>query len=187
MPVCLNASSLLLCRGWQGLGGAPYTLIYTVEGPQADVAAELEQARQVLETAGADQVRRDDGYSGSQEWAAWLGASGSGSGDGQGSPVTVRVGVAPKDLPSLVEAQRSALDEAAFCADLANGLLYVRGGMDVAGLGTAAQALGGYASVLSEAPATQSRYTPGSEELMRRLKARWDPNRQLNPEVPVSG
>jgi len=187
LPVCLNASSLLLCRGCQGLAETRYTLIYTVEGPSEDVAAELGQARQALEAAGAGQVKRDDERSGSQEWAAWLGAATPGVANGQEPPLTLRVGVAPKDLPNLLEDQRLVLDGTTFVADLANGLLYVRGGADLAGLGLAAPALGGYALGLAGPLASRIRYTPASQELMHRLKARWDANGQLNPGVPVGG
>jgi D-lactate dehydrogenase (cytochrome) len=192
LQVCLNASSLLLCRGWHGLAATPYALIYTVEGTREDVAAELAQARQALEAAGAGQVERDDERSGSQEWAAWLGASVPGPADGREPQVTLRLGVAPKDLPRLLEDQRPVLDETAFFADMANGLLYVQSGADIVELGPAAQAIGGYALVLAAPPpagppTSRSRYASDSQELMCRLKTRWDASGQLNPGVVVSG
>ncbi len=54
LPVCLVASALLLCKGCETEDlDAPYTLIYTAEGVDEDVDAELKQVRSVLGAARA--------------------------------------------------------------------------------------------------------------------------------------
>jgi D-lactate dehydrogenase (cytochrome) len=160
------------------VGGGSLALIYTAEGLPEDVAAELAEAREVIESAGIAEVAQVDEPSGSQVWAGWL-ASGP----------AVRAGVAAKDLPALL---RSLPDVAAgsFVADLAAGLLYARGAGDIAPLRSAALALGGYAVGLPAPGATADAddiwgYAPESLELMRALRRRWGAGGLLNPGVFV--
>jgi D-lactate dehydrogenase (cytochrome) len=179
--LCLNASALILCRGCEiGDSTYPCALIYTAEGLAEDVTDELEQVQCVVQAEGAEGVRRDSS-SGSEVWAAWLGAA---------SPVetVLRVGVAPRDLPALVRACVAIMPEASFIADFANGLLYVKGALDRSAIGQvrqAALAAQGYALVLT-APPDQGDldrwgYVPDGLDLMRALKARWDPHGRFNP------
>ncbi len=77
LRVALVASSLLLCGGC-GLPAArpaPYTLVYTAEGVAEDVAAELAQARSVLQTSGSPAATQVDAPTGSEVWAGWLRAA----------------------------------------------------------------------------------------------------------------
>jgi D-lactate dehydrogenase (cytochrome) len=179
LPVCLVASSLLLCRCSERFSSAPYTLLYTAEGLPEDVSAELAQARTVLQNEGASGLAQLDEPDGSRAWGEWLREA------GESTPV-VRVGIAPKDLPSLLLEMKAQLDDTAYFADLASGQLYIQGIKDLAALRQVALDKGGYAVLLS-APAGFAGindpwgYTPESLELMRRLKARWDPAGLFNP------
>jgi glycolate oxidase FAD binding subunit len=113
--------------------------------------------------------------------------------------VCLRTGVAPKDLGAYVQAQDAALDSGAFLADVAGGLVYAvstpsnteqaRAWVDA--LRKPALNAGGYAVVLNEPESLRGAldlwgYQPQTLELMRSLKARWDPAGILNPGVFVA-
>jgi D-lactate dehydrogenase (cytochrome) len=187
LHVCLVASAVLLCRGCDTpFASATYTLIYTAEGLAEDVRAELAEVRSVLKELCASGVIVDT-PAGSDVWAAWLGGAALDS-DATASPdALVRLGVAPKALPGIVSGLRM-LGDAPFVADLANGLLYTRGVQDIAAVRRPARAAGGYAVVLTAAPALHGIYDvwgerPDALDLMRALKARWDPQGLLNPSA----
>lgn len=181
MRVCLVASAVLLCHGCEAPGlSAPYALIYTVEGLKEDCEVELAQAREALRAEGVSSVTRSD-LAGSQMWAGWI---------GQTSPdeMALRVGVAPKDLAHVMTDLAPLLANTPFIADLGNGQLYVRGIQDITRVRQSARATGGYAIVLSAPTAERADldvwgYTPDTLDLMRALKARWDPRGLLNPGV----
>ena len=162
------------------VGDRSLALIYTAEGLPEDVAAELAEARKVLESEGIAEIVQVDEPSGSQIWARWLGGTPAESGQ-----AVVRAGVATKDLPALLRSLPS--DPAgSFVADLASGLLYARGAGDVAALRRAALAMGGYSIGLPMpgcAAGSQDvwGYTPESLDLMRALRHRWGAGGLLNP------
>jgi len=176
LPICLVASALLLCdtRAVADLDlPTPYALIYTAEGLEADVAAELDQARQALRAAGASDIREVLTTTGSQCWGAWLSAALA------AAQPTLRLGVAPGDLSGLVPGAVAA--ETTFVSDLANGLLYVHGTIDRAAT-ERARAAGGYSIRLAGADAgARWGHAPEGLDLMRALKARWDRDGLLNP------
>jgi D-lactate dehydrogenase (cytochrome) len=186
LSVCLAVSAVLLCKGVEGLSDAPYTLIYTAEGLAEDVAAELLQARGVLEVGDTGRVDQNDTLSGSEVWGHWLQAGEKGSNGIQKTTSLVRVGVAPKDLPSLIKILAPSLNESTYIADLANGMMYIQNGDDLADIRAEAHKANGYAVRLT-APKhmkeTTDRwgYVPESLELMRKLKSRWDPQGLFNP------
>ena len=175
LNLALVGSAILLCRGCDS--SAPYSLLYTMEGLKEDVAAELTLVRAALETEGTTQA-----LSGSETWATWLR-------DGSRLETTLRVGVAPKDLPRVLKHLK--LDDAAFIADMANGHLYLRGSLDVRAIRQAAHENGGYAVVPSAPPGTDgldvSGYTPDALDLMQKLQARWNPHGLLNPGAFLAG
>jgi D-lactate dehydrogenase (cytochrome) len=196
LHVCLNASALLLVRPTTTdqrpttedsddslsfvVSRSSLVLVYTAEGSPEDVAAELAEAREVLQNEGITEITQVDEPSGSQIWARWLGDVSAGADE-----FIVRAGVATKDLPALLRSLPS--DPAgAFVADLASGLLYARDAGDLAPLRRAALSTGGY-TVGLHAPgaATGAQdgwgYTPESIELMRALRRRWGANGLLNP------
>lgn len=201
LRVCLVASALLMCRTrdlpvGDAASSAPYQLVYTAEGLAEDVRAELAEASAVLQGAGVQATTYwpEPGSpgeppdlarvpSGSVIWADWL---------GQGHP-TVRVGVAPKDLSGLLVDLAPVLGDGSFVADFACGMLYLRDVPDLEPIRQMARARKGYAIVLP-GPVGMQRATftggsgfdpwghaPDGLDLMRALKARWDPRALLNP------
>ncbi len=171
---------------------SPYVLAYSAEGIREDVAAELDQVKQVLRASGAPTPIEVDAPSGTDLWMALLG-------DSSAQALRVRVGVAPKDLSAYVKAQTAPLESGAFLADVASGLVYAvatsedaaRARAWVDALRKPALSAGGYAVVLN-APETLRGaldvwgYQPQTLELMRALKARWDPAGILNSGVFVA-
>jgi sugar phosphate isomerase/epimerase len=94
----------------------------------------------------------------------------------------VRLGVPPSTLPALLRAAGGTPD--GLLADLASGLLYRRGAGAWEELAALARRLGGYGVALAGAPARDAgrwRHTPQALDLMRALKARWNPGDLLNP------
>ncbi len=175
LRVCLVASALVLCSGsCVPRVSAPYALIYTAEGMPEDVAAEMAQAEAVLRAAGAHPSRQSEAPSGSELWAEWLGAA--------GPALTVRAGVAPKDMARLVAAVAPSVPNAAFFADIASGQLFTRG-VPVETTRAAALPLGGYAVVVRGAAGVSDRwgYRPESLDVMLALKRRLDPAGLFNP------
>ena len=179
----LVASAILLCRGGDaGNIDAPYALVYSVEGLTEDVSAELSQVREWLIAQGIKNIVESN-RSGNTLWAEWMRQSSA-------DPLTVRVGVAPKDLSSVIVNNRENIGDASFVADIANGQWYLRGASNVASIRSNVHALGGYAIVLNAPESMRSEfdvwgYVPESIELMRALKSRWDPSGLLNPHTFV--
>lgn len=195
MDQALVASAVVLCKGVSlpdEVGEhvqADSLLIYTAEGHPADVEAELEQVRSVLKEGGADQVIETELVSGSQYWAALLGSD-------VGQSLKVRTGIPPRDLPAFANAQANALNSAAYLLDLASGHIYTNNSPDGVGeaqawlheLRKAALAAGGYTLVLDTPADWREKlnrwgYKPDTLDLMKRLKARWDPSRILNSGI----
>jgi len=179
------------------LQGVPYLLVYTAEGMLEDVEEELAQVRQVLQAAGAPPPVEVEAPSGTDLWAGLLGSA-------AGNSLLVRAGLAPKDLIPYVRAQASRLEAGVFLADVASGLVYGAvqpEGIEeawawVEGLRRPALAAGGYVVVMEAPEAWLWRgdpcgrplldrwgYRPEALDVMRRLKARWDPASILNPGV----
>lgn len=180
LPGCLVASALLLCdRGSLALPGlaTPYALVYSAEGLAADVSAELAGVWTSASAAGAEPpVELEAG--GSALWAAWYGAAMAGD-----TPL-VRLGVAPSALPGLVRELAPQVPAGGLVADLASGLLYLRGLGAVGVAYEAAARRDGYGVALAGPPARGPErwgYMPQALDLMRALKARWNPGDRLNP------
>jgi glycolate oxidase FAD binding subunit len=104
----------------------------------------------------------------------------------------VRIGVAPKDLPAYINDQVEILHIGTFFADISSGLIYAATALDdvsvarawLEQLRQAALALDGYAVVMHmprqwQDTLDQWGYQPQAIDIMRRLKARWDPNNIL--------
>ncbi len=188
LRVCLVASSLLLCKGCEIPGSAAsfdsaplrsgYTIVYTVEGVPEDVQAELAQARQVVRAAGLSEIANADLATGTDVWARWINTASQ-------SGTLTRTGVPPKDLPSVLNKIAPALRDARVVVDFAPGLIYAHDA-PVEPMRRAARAVGGYAIVLRAlTPQDVWGHTPDGFDLMRALKARWDPRGLLNPETFV--
>jgi len=164
-----------------------YVLACTAEGIREDVNAELDQVKQTLRAAGAPAPIEVEAPTGTDLWTALLGYSSVQS-------LQMRVGVAPKDLAAYVRAQAAPLESGAFLADVASGLVYAVATMEevararawVDALRKPALSAGGYAVVINAPESLRGAldvwgYQPQTLELMRALKARWDPAGILNP------
>lgn len=174
LRICLVASALLLCKGCQVEGvDSPYALVYTAEGVPEDVAAELDQARTAIAAAGGPAPVEVEALAGSEVWAGWLRADGS-------EPL-VRTGVAPKDLGRWLVEVAPPLGALPFMADVATGMVYTRGGLEV--LRPAAEKLGGYSITVAGPAPVEDRWgrEPDGLDLMLGLKAKWDPAGRFNP------
>ncbi|MEW5720723.1 MAG: FAD-binding oxidoreductase, partial [Chloroflexota bacterium] len=187
LQVALMASAVVLTRGVAVPGvsfdfaqDGPYALVYTAEGHEQDVEAEMTQVRALLQKLNAPTPRQIS-TTGTDLWCDLLRGATIGS-------LVVRVGVAPKDLADFARNQSARLDACSYLVDIASGLVYaVASPANVneakawlAPLRQAALAIGGYAIVAQlpdEWRATIDRwgYRPDALDLMRALKARWDP------------
>lgn len=169
----LIASAVLLCPGTlvPEAAPAPFHIIYTAEGYEQDVEAELKAVRSVAEGLELD------GFSGVDVWERVLYATES----------HLRAGVSPGNLPQFIGRHASELGDT-FIVDVANGMTYafpVQAPQALAMRNTALS-LDGYAVVAGAAERIGIDpwgYRPQALPLMRRLKDRWDPKGILNPGV----
>ncbi len=180
-----GSDSLNLQGNQDILKNHPYVLMYTAEGLAEDVQAELRQVREVLRISEVARVQAKepveiDGVSGTDVWTHFL--------EQGGDAVQVRVGVPVRDLPAYAQDQSALLTAGEFLVDFASGFVYcllpAQDNSDLAKtieqLRAPALQVGGYA-VVTHAPegwrGTLDRwgYRPDTLDLMRGLKARWDP------------
>ncbi len=178
LPKAFVASAIVVSRGDDT---APYLLTYTAEGYPQDVAAELELAKTTLDGLGVKGIAETDTLSGFERWASLLRQERS----------HLRIGVPPKMLPELLLKCASDLGDH-YVADVANGVVWAApvNRARVAALRQAARAVGGYAAVTAaraDAGFDPWGYVPDMLPLMRRLKARWDPQAYLNAGVFLVG
>jgi glycolate oxidase subunit GlcD len=186
LPLCLTASALALCSGDPGVVSSPYLLVYTAEGMVEDVKQEISKAETLLKHQGAARLERNDSLSGSDLWAGCIGSR-QPAGESPTLPFA-RLGLAPKDLSGFVVDHAPSLNGSFFFADIASGLLYLLGEktpFSLAALTDSARKVGGYGLLLAAPknyPVSEIRaHPPESLELMRRLKAKWDPKGLFNP------
>ncbi len=165
------ASAVLLCPGFIVYESPrdPYYIVFTVEGHEHDVEAELQA---MCSMADGVEVEAPLGVN---LWKSALHAAGS----------HLRVGIPPARLSDFMQRHPAAF-AGDFIADLANGTIHFSPApLDQApALRTTALALAGYAVVVN-GPMNMDLdpwgYVPDTLPLMRQLKARWDPNGVLNP------
>ncbi|HLG60692.1 MAG TPA: FAD-linked oxidase C-terminal domain-containing protein [Ktedonosporobacter sp.] len=188
LPLALTASAIVLSKGYSGTGipESSYILVYTAEGLPEDVQAELVQVRQTLQVAGAPEPVESASISGSDIWVETLRSD-------LGASLQVRVGIPVRELPAYVQDQTQVLNEGNFIADIGNGLVYalkecatVQGAQTwLEKLRRPALAIEGYACIMDAPTLLQGKldrwgYQPQALDIMRRLKARWDPDGILN-------
>ena len=163
-----------------------YMLMYTAEGTVEDVEAELAQVRALLRKAGGAEPIVVEGVSGTDVWVDALGQA--------GDKVQMRVGVPIKELPVYMQDASVVLNAGAFMADFGSGFVYtVLPSNDEDAVRAAVEQLrgpalraGGYAIVTHLPDGWQGGldrwgYAPDTLDIMRGLKARWDPHGILNP------
>jgi D-lactate dehydrogenase (cytochrome) len=189
LPHLLVASGLVLAPGEMipEAPASPYYLLLTGEGVPEDVQAELEEARNTLRQIGAPASVLLETHSATTVWGDFMHIQSDGA-------LSVRTGL-PANLLSTYAAQTSdAPLPAQWFYDVGNGLAYVRA---TPGNGESAQAwlatlrkpavaLGGYAVAVNVAAHLADAidrwgYQSDALDLMRNLKARWDPAGILNP------
>ncbi len=184
-------ASAVTVSGGESLPGAPpspYLLVYTAEGRPEDVNSELAEVGRVLEGAGAPPPFEVE-FSGTELWARLLARAAD-------HTLLVRAGVPGAELEAWVREAAAVVHGGSFLVDIAGGLVYVvhpaadrdRAGELLAAIRRPALSRGGYAVVLRAPPAWRGSldawgYRPESLELMRGLKARWDPAGILNAGI----
>ncbi|MBC8160410.1 MAG: FAD-binding protein [Roseiflexaceae bacterium] len=169
------ASAVLLCDGHVVGEAAPYTLLYTAEGLDEDVTAELNLVAALLQRHRL--MARHVDTPGTVVWAGWLQAQVASRGE------VLRIGVPPAQCAALVEALAT---QAQCMIDLCNSLVYTAG--DVRAVMESIAAVGGYAVPLlaGRTRPVDTHPTP-TAELTTRLAQRWGTNKQLNPaSLPVA-
>jgi FAD/FMN-containing dehydrogenase len=195
--LALTASAVVLANGAQGpdeLASSPYVLAYTAEGIREDVEAELDQVREALQRCEAPTPLTTDteALTGTELWASSISASDT------ADAFILRVGMPVKELARYLEDHAALLQDASFVVDFASGLIYMtRRFSTVAAANTwietlrqAVLPLDGYAILVAQPDESLGHikrwgYQPASLELMRRLKAQWDPQNILNPHAFV--
>ena len=185
-PSSLVASAVALSNRCDipGVPRSPYTLIYTAEGMEEDVQAELAQARAIIKQANGSEPIEISDVSGTGVWCELLRRN--------SDAAQVRVGLPVRDVPVYTNDQASLLNTSAFFVDFANGFVYASlSAQDSATTNAAIEQLrvpalqvGGYAVVTHMSESWQGSidkrgYTPEMFELMRALKGRWDPQQIL--------
>lgn len=185
VPHWLITSGVLLCA--EPSGDAPYSLRFTLEGVAEDIDAEWAEMAEALGQVGAP-VASENETSASERWCDFVGAGMS----------AVRVGLPPgKAAAYLGQVEKATFDQATWCFDLGNSLVYVA--LDgsqpmtpqwLAALRTPAEALGGYALVmdgphaaLPDAQLDRWGAAMGGRDLMAGIKAAWDPAQVLSPDT----
>ncbi|GCF06840.1 FAD-binding oxidoreductase [Dictyobacter arantiisoli] len=192
LHLALTASAVVLISDvtTYELTHTPYTLAYTAEGVLEDVEAELAQVQTSLLHLGAPQPVLTETLTGSDLWSQLIGAPHA------AATCVVRIGIPARDLVLYSEQQAALLQEGTYIVDIANGFIYVvrqyttlaelQNWLDA--LRQPALALGGYVLVMAQPAAMRGQidcrgYQPGSQAVMQRLKAQWDPAGILNSEA----
>jgi hypothetical protein len=89
-------------------------------------------------------------------------------------------------MPALLQNTRPILEGTRFLADIANGLVYLRGAQDIAALQREAHRFSGYVVAPGAANGAQG-YVPESLTLMQGIKSCWDERGLLNPGSFILG
>ncbi|MDP2990934.1 MAG: hypothetical protein Q8O57_10275, partial [Kiritimatiellota bacterium] len=166
---------------------APYTLVYTAEGLCEDVAAEILQAKQLLQASHCTEINHNDRMSGNDIWAGWLRANIPVTPNGRTFSTVSRLGVGSRRLPGILKQLGQTSPESSFVADLANGLAMIRDEQTPT-LRQMAHQAGGYLVILSAPKAAIETnnpwgFPPECLQLIKQLKDRWDKNHLFNPGV----
>ncbi len=178
LPSSLVASAVALCNRCDvpGVPHSPYTLIYTAEGIEEDVQAELKQARAIIRQGRGPEPIEIADISGTDVWRYLLSQN--------ADAARVRVGLPVRDVPLYANDQSSILNTGAFFVDFANGFVYASlpapDNETVERLRVPALQVGGYAVVTHLPESWQEQvntwgYAPETLGLMKALKACWDP------------
>ncbi len=148
--------------------------------------AELDQVRQGLREAGAPEPVEVEAPTGTDIWAEMLSKT-------TDKTLQVRIGTPNRELALYIQEQAVLLNAGTFCADTSNGLVYASKEVEelaeasawLEALRKPALAVGGYVVVITMPTSLYGRidrwgYQPEGLDLMRALKARWDPQSILS-------
>lgn len=164
-----------------------YVLAYTAEGVAEEVDAELTLVRDVIEKAGARFSQTED-VTGTDLWSKLLSRV-------RANTAQMRIGVPPQRLAQFVREQSVTLERGAFLIDIPSSLVYttadwkelVEAKTWVDELCQSALSMNGYGVVMTMPEEWTNGidwrgYHSESLDLMRGLKARWDPANILETE-----
>lgn len=195
LPLALNASAITLNKGYSSanIAQSTYLLAYTAEGMPKDVQAELDQVRQELHEVGSPEVVEVEAPTGTDIWSMILGQD-------MHKALQVRIGIPNRNVAMYIQDQANCLNAGSFSADISNGLIYASkefeeradASMWLETLRKPALVTEGYAIVIDMPTTLQSKidrwgYQPEGLNLMKALKARWDPRGILNPNTFIDG
>jgi D-lactate dehydrogenase (cytochrome) len=180
LKTSLVASSILLCHkienpDWKSRN----ILLYSLEGSQEDVEAEILAVRGILQNMQIEDPDRLS-VSGTDLWANWI--KGNVEDD-----TLLRVGIPPKTMHNLfLSPIKEELENSAFMYDLPHGLIYAKGITDLPALRQEISQFKGYATVINPNAMLDGNldvwgYQPQSIKLMQAIKSKWDPKDLLNP------
>ncbi len=202
MPVAFVASAVVVApvHLLPGDSGEGWAVVYTAEGHPREVDAELAEVREVWQGA----AREDETLTGTALWSRFTNVP--------EDDLLLRVGLPPSRLDEGVRRLRGLVPDADLFLDVGSGFIFVRPAVQDAGAAArevsevrrAARDLEGYAILLHASPdvlrvADRFGFRPEIADLMRGLKARWDPagvlptlvpqqetRRSLTPEGPLA-
>lgn len=195
LSLALNASAITISKGYSSseISKNNYLLAYTAEGMPKDVQAEFDDVRQTLRKAGTPEPIEVEAPTGTDIWAGILSKTAH-------KALQVRIGIPNRNLPAYIQDQTDLLNAGLFSADISNGLLYAIKEFEepadaspwLEALRKPALTTGGYAVAIGIPAFLQGKidrwgYQPEGLNLMRALKARWDPQGVLNPGTFVNG
>lgn len=194
LPLALNCAGLTISN--QGGTNQPFKLVFTAEGMEEEVAAELETVAQCAAEAGAGDLKKLAFSSATQEWGAFMG-------DVIDTSLIVRVGVPSAALPTylkMIGLDNGSLpsESGSFLLDIGAGFLYLKQACKSMAEARAlldrlrrpfsdsVRPMDGYALVIRQPQSHEWRanrsgidwrgYQPDSTDLMLELKQCWDPN-----------
>lgn len=170
-------------------GATPYILAYSAEGLPDDVNSEMNQIRQLLTRHGAPEPVEVQGATAMELWTQLLYPSWD-------KKLVLRSGLPLRTAPTYLLSREKILRQGEFIYDVPFGLLYSAAqyeGLEeaqsyLAEIRKPALDAGGYTIILGAPPNYAEKlkwwgYQPSTVELMKALKARWDPQGILNPGI----
>jgi FAD/FMN-containing dehydrogenase len=178
----LIASSVLLFHkvedpNWR----AKDILLYSLQGTREDVIAETAIVDQMIHDFGIDEAIPIDDM-GTSLWANWIQKHSS-------NHILYRLGIPTKEINVLLSSPIAAsLDNMEYIYDLPHGLIYAKAVTEIAPLRREISNLSGYSMVLNPTALPESDfdrwgYQPESIEMMRAIKAKWDPKNLFNRDA----
>ncbi len=168
LQVCVIASSLILFKDTHSC-----KIIYTAEGLSEDVNVELSKVKSILQSEKGKRIDQLEDISGNEIWANWI---------NKASALTLRMGVAPKDLEKIIISLEPKLINSSFIADFPSGIVYLQN-TELDEIRKTAKEHNGYAIILKGDNYGYDLWghKPESLDLMKKIKSKWDKRGLFNP------